>query len=76
MRKALNIYCDKLKNPVGRPKQTWLNVVLTDISENSDINIKNINDQGAFIEELLELSKNRNKWNVKKKRNLQNAPLP
>ena len=63
VRKALNIYCENLRNPVGRPKQAWLNIVLKDISENSNININNTNDQGLFIEELLELSKNRNEWN-------------
>ena len=62
-RKALNLFCIKAKRPAGRPKETWLNIVLKDIAENSDITFINTNNQNLFLEELINLSQNRNKWN-------------
>ena len=63
-RKVLKIFCTETKRPVGRPKQTWIKLVLKDIAENSNEtfnNINNTNDQQLFLEELTILSQDRDK---------------
>ena len=62
--KALQQYIKSVSKPVGRPKQTWIYNLYTDIKEHSDLINVNFKNEQTFINNMYEICRdNRAKWN-------------
>ena len=61
-RKALENFITPTKQPIRRPKTTWLSIIFNDIKKYSDIEINNKNIK-INIDFLENLCSNRKEWN-------------